>query len=287
MLYSEILPDNIFTHHIECYWHLSTIDSTDGDRIFNFLMPTCTFNILFTNQTCQIKTTELGKWETLHPGSTFLGQRNHCIQIKSKHPLSITGVRFKPFAFAKLIDTPIYKLNDSLVPTQLLFAINKTQDRLIQRISKLKNLASQELYLNDLMFTFFGNSFTIDEILRAQLNYIMNRKGSAKISELFEEFKISKVTLHKHFVNKVGLSPKRVSQIWRMNYFFELYHQQSKHRLTALCLDAGFYDQAHFIKEFKALFKIAPRKFFEENSAFVRVAHQNISKRFNNKYDPR
>ncbi|RKN01118.1 AraC family transcriptional regulator [Aquimarina sp. AD1] len=114
----------------------------------------------------------------------------------------------------------------------------------------------------------------------------MFRHGSIQISELFKEFNVSKVTLHKHFVNKVGLSPKKVSQIWRMNRILQLREEFPNMSLTSIGLEAGFYDQAHFIKDFNAIFNITPFKFFAQKSNLVEIANLNITKRFTNQYDP-
>ena len=127
---------------------------------------------------------------------------------------------------------------------------------------------------------------SIDQNLRAQLNYILDRKGVLQVQELFTEFGVSKVTLHKHFINKVGLSPKKVSRIWRINHFLLLQNETSIQNLTQLGLASGFYDQAHCIREFRSFFKDCPRQFFKHPSHLLAISQQVISKRFNHQYDP-
>jgi len=286
MQYTEFLPNDYFSHHIECYWQMS-IGTDDDNHFEELLLPTCTFNIIFTDQPCYISTKSDSNWIHFQPGAAFLGQRNNCIQIKSKVPLKLFGIRFKPFAFANIIDTPIFKLNDEFVPIGKVFDISTSISSLIQKIIETDSMFEKFDLMDDFMEALLSKSLSIDETLRAQLNYIMDRRGSLKISELLEEFNTTKVTLLKHFINKVGLTPKKISQIWRMNYVLKMKEDQPHENLTTLCLMAGFYDQAHFIKDFKLLFGIAPRKFFSQNTQLVKVAHQNISKRFTNQYDPR
>ncbi|MDF1697605.1 MAG: helix-turn-helix domain-containing protein [Saprospiraceae bacterium] len=285
MRYTELLPDEIFSRHIECFWQME-LSELNNLKYTELLVPTCTFNIVFIDSPCYFRIKKNQKWKITKPGAYFLGQHNSCIQLRSSQPLQITGVRFKPFAFARIIDTPIFKLTDELTPLEELFDTSSLSP-LITQITTAKNKDIQFHLLNELMFSLFEKSLSIDEILRAQLNYILDRKGVLQISELFTEFKVSKVTLRNHFVNKVGLTPKKVSQIWRMNHFFQIKEDNPLQNLTSLCLDAGFYDQAHFIKEFKLLFGLTPRKFCLQNDHLVKIAHQNISRRFTNQYDPR
>lgn len=286
MHYKEFFPDDVFSHHIECYWQMA-IDSVRESNPVKLLLPTCTFNLIFTNKPCFVQIRTDSNWIPVLPGAVFFGQRNNCIKIKTTEPLELCGVRFKPFAFAKIIKTPIFQLNDNLISIDELFEITPSMSSLITQIIKAETSPEKIQFLDDLMEALFRKSFAIDETLRAQLNYIMDRRGAVKISELFEEFNTSKVTLRKHFINKVGLSPKKVSQIWRMNYLLKMKEDNPDNNLTTLCLNAGFYDQAHFIKDFKLLFGLPPRKFFTQSSPLIKVAHQSISKRFTNQYDPR
>ena len=284
--YSEVLPDNVFTHHIESYWYVNSCFGTEEFPV-ELLLPTCTFNIIITDQPCFVKLRTESEWMHLNPGAVFFGQRNSCIQIKSITPLDVSGVRFKPFAFANIINTPVFQMNDDIIPLHEIFTLKPITSSLIESILISNDIASRAKLLDELMYDLLYQSLSIDEKLRAQLNYILDRKGVVKIREVFEEFNVSRVTLHKNFINKVGLTPKKVSQIWRMNHLLQMKEEFPEQNLTRLCLSAGFYDQAHFIKDFKLLFGVPPRKFFSQNSHLLKLAHLNISRRFTNQYDPR
>jgi AraC-like DNA-binding protein len=284
MHYLEVLPDNIFSNHIESYWHFSA-PVHNSDQAVEILIPTCTFNIIFTENPCLVKTES--SWNILTKGASFFGQRSNCLLIKSKSPIELYGIRFKPFAFSHLINTPIYQLNDRFIPLQKLLKLDTGSLSLLTEINKHIPTFEKFSILNDFMYILFKTTLTVDEKLRAQLNYIMDRKGSLKINELSSEFGTSKVTLRKHFINKVGLTPKKVAKIWRMNHFLDMKAQKPTMNLTELSLEAGFYDQAHFIREFKQLFDIPPRAYFQQNMDALRIAQVNISKRFSNQYDPR
>lgn len=250
-------------------------------------VPDCTFSFIFTDQPLRIKTHYDKTWKTIAPGAIFVGQRNSDISFLVKKAIRIYGVRFKPFAFATIIKTPIHLLNDQFLPLEKLFPINNSTQKQIQRIIKCEGLEEKTQLVNTLFLDLFEDSFFIDQTLREQLNYILDRKGLIQVKALFSEFGISKVTLRKHFINKVGLTPKKVSRIWRMNYFLQLKEKETEENLTSLCLASGFYDQAHFIKEFKSLLGRSPREFFQLNGQLLKISQEGISRRFTNQYDPR
>ncbi len=286
MNYSETNTDAILSHHIESYWKLE--NNKDHSSIpMELLLPTCTFNIIFTHQTYWIKSSLLSEWKKVLPGVYFIGQTTTCLSIKSDLPISIIGVRFKPFAFSTLFDIPVFQLNEIVTPLSEIVSnplINSFESRFLFDNS----IANQrDEYLNELMYSLLSPSLSLDEKLRAQLNYIMDRQGNLKIKELTESFNTTKVTLRKHFINKIGLCPKKVCRIWRMNRILQLKEMNPSMNLTSLCLKAGFYDQAHFIRDFKSILGVPPKKFFATNTNLIKVSNLNISKRFTNQYDPR
>lgn len=99
-----------------------------------------------------------------------------------------------------------------------------------------------------------------DKLVLAALALIHKAKGNIRISELMDELHISQSPLEKRFRQVVGTSPKKFASIVRMKNAVEQYNPKSS--LTELSHEAGFYDQAHFIKEFKTFTGETPEKFF-------------------------
>ncbi|MEM6802006.1 MAG: helix-turn-helix domain-containing protein [Bacteroidota bacterium] len=286
MHYKEIMVPDHFSKQIEIYWEMETA-SDESSRFEDLLLPDCTFNIIFINQPLYTKGQVSKDWKLLKAGVYFMGQRNTPILLKSKQKLRIFGIRFKPFAFARIFKVPIHQFTDQVFSLRRLFDFSPFQERWLKDILSKIDVEERIEAANALMLSLFEDSLEVDQTLRAQLNYIMDRKGLIKVQDLLSEFGVSKVTLHKHFVNKIGLSPKKISRIWRMNYFLQLKDYIQEENLTSLCLRCGFYDQAHFIKEFKSMLGTPPRQFFEQKSDLIEFSRYGIGRRFSNQYDPR
>ena len=254
---------------------------------FELLSPDCTFDILFTNDPFFVRSNKDKVWKSVFPGATFFGQKTTGVNFSVKKQHRIFGIRFKPFAFANLIKKPLYLFNDQMLTLDRLFELSLNEKKLIQQIITIEDSDKRVERIESLVFDLLKKSFNIDQSLRAQLNYIMDRKGEVKVNHLLSEFGVSKVTLRKHFIHKVGLPPKKVSRIWRINHFLQLQKENTDFNLTELCLEAGFYDQAHFIKEFKYFFGASPKGFFKQNSQLMKVSQETIYKRFSKQYDPR
>ncbi len=103
-----------------------------------------------------------------------------------------------------------------------------------------------------------------DKLVSTALALIHKSKGNIRITELMDQLHISQSPLEKRFRQSVGTSPKKFASIVRMKNVIQQHNLRSS--LTELGYEAGFYDQAHFIKEFKIFTGDTPEKFFSGKS---------------------
>jgi AraC-like DNA-binding protein len=101
-----------------------------------------------------------------------------------------------------------------------------------------------------------------DHLVLEALAVLHQRRGNIQIKELAKQLRISQSPLEKRFRQRVGTSPKKFASIIRLKYAIQSYNPQF--RLTALGYEAGFYDQSHFIKEFRHFTGEAPDHFFSK-----------------------
>lgn len=99
-----------------------------------------------------------------------------------------------------------------------------------------------------------------DELVAAALAAIHRAGGNIRIAQLAGSLYISQGRLEKRFRSVVGTSPKKLASIVRMKHALAAYDPQRS--LTELGYDTGFYDQAHFIREFRNFTGETPEKFF-------------------------
>lgn len=100
-----------------------------------------------------------------------------------------------------------------------------------------------------------------DHMVLAAITLINQRRGNIRIKELCTSLNISQSPLEKRFRQVVGASPKKFASIVRLKHTLHLYAPQNS--LTDMGYEAGFYDQAHFIKEFKKFTGETPESFFK------------------------
>lgn len=124
-----------------------------------------------------------------------------------------------------------------------------------------------------------------EELLRARLRHvqprlgatnfvadqIQRRHGQVNIDALAHAVNLSKRQLERQFHQKVGVTPKHYARLARFNYVFQILEDEVATNWVDVALRCGYYDQAHFIREFRRYTGESPAAYFH---------HQNLSPRF-------
>jgi len=158
------------------------------------------------------------------------------------------GIRFKPAIIASLLDKDVSKFNDKILPLESIDATlyENLQDKM-QDTDKLDKLF--EKLFKDINFD--------KRIIRA-VQMIKSNGGNISIDELCKKTKLGNKQLERLFTIHVGLTPKKFARIIR---FFHTHKHLTKEGITNLCakvLKHGYYDQAHFNREYKLLTGLNP-----------------------------
>ena len=133
----------------------------------------------------------------------------------------------------------------------------------VERIAKLNRFLEKRLLPQQDMVDYVD--FTIQQMKLY--------KGNLAIKGLEQKLGISTRQLERLFRARIGLSPKEMGKIIRLNCAFSSLESDPDISLTSLSYEAGYYDQSHFSRDFKSIAGVSPSKLFSENSKELFVTH--------------
>jgi len=164
---------------------------------------------------------------------------------------------FNPGMASALINTPINEFFETFIPFDEFF--NRPQISCLNKIFSKKN--EYELMVEKIERFLLVELLCAhtDGIIKEAIREIIDSQGSIPIKKLLGQLQISRDSFEKKFRKQVGTSPKQFSNIVRFRNLFENDHKKTT--LTAIGLNAGYYDQSHFIKDFKAITGKKPSSF--------------------------
>jgi methylphosphotriester-DNA--protein-cysteine methyltransferase len=111
-------------------------------------------------------------------------------------------------------------------------------------------------------------------LLDYTIDLLTQSNGMIKIQELAVDTGYSKRYLDMLFKEHIGLSPKSLASILRFQNIYQLLAQDDAAAFLNQDLFAYYYDQAHFIKEFKRFTGYTPQKYTELATEFSRAFYQ-------------
>lgn len=100
-----------------------------------------------------------------------------------------------------------------------------------------------------------------DQMIAHAIQKIKLASGNIKVRNLANDMAISLDPFEKRFRRVTGVSPKQFADTVRFRNLINQF--SSSESLTELALEAGYFDQAHFIKDFRAFTGMSPQQFFK------------------------
>jgi AraC-like DNA-binding protein len=96
----------------------------------------------------------------------------------------------------------------------------------------------------------------------SSIKYVIHSKTNTPVAQLSDKFNLSRRQFERKFKEYSGFSPGLFSRIIRFGSATKEYGQQNK-TLTQIALECGYYDQSHFIHEFKTFSGYHPKEYFK------------------------
>lgn len=105
-----------------------------------------------------------------------------------------------------------------------------------------------------------------DAVLLATAS-IADNHGQIPVNEIAQQVCYSERQLNRLFLAQIGTNIKNYARITRFNYVLKHIHT-SPCFLASLAQQAGYFDQAHFDKDFKLISGVSPQRFLQSMSDF-------------------
>jgi len=94
-------------------------------------------------------------------------------------------------------------------------------------------------------------------------NIIIEQNGNCTVNELANDLNRTSRTIHRIFMDNIGIGPKDYMKIIRFNHACKLISTYSETDWFDIICSCGYHDQMHFIHEFKSVMKCTPKRFLK------------------------
>jgi len=223
-----------------------------------FMLPLGTVQIVFqTEGNISHNTTFTPTWES-RPKVFIGGPYDAGYQMKFKGKVSIFSLVFKVGKFKYFSSDGTNQLTNSLF---LLEDIWGWKGKVL--VDKVLTSHDNNERVHILESFLLNHLRPVNQTpIEKAISELFAKKGNTSITALRYDSGFSKTHFLRRFKEDVGLNPKQLRKIIRINALISFYLQNNNLSLTELSYYFNYFDQSHFIKDFKSVTGCPPKKFF-------------------------
>ncbi|GHC61113.1 AraC family transcriptional regulator [Ulvibacter litoralis] len=264
MNYQTFQPNPDLESLISCYWTLEVPAEANSQR--QRIIPDGTIEMAFILGD-DIKRYTSENDFIIQPRAMVLGQTIEPFYIEPTGYVNTFAIRFFPYGFANFVAVPLKNLANKETPIELVFG-EVTAKELEQKIIKAADSNERIEIIEALLLDMLNKKTTIDNIVKITIDSLLATNGSASISEILKEDLSKRRQLERNFKKQIGVSPKQLGKVIRLQTAIKRILNRKTENLTEIAYESEYFDQAHFIKDFKEFTGINPKEFLgNENMA--------------------
>lgn len=133
----------------------------------------------------------------------------------------------------------------------------ETTNKRIEHFTNFINSVQKTPYLSDVIDIFYEK--------------IIEKSPTTLLKDIIEECAACQRTLERYFIKRTGVSAKTLMRIVRIDYLWTKIKDEKAIDYQDLVFDGNYFDQAHFIKDFKSIIGEKPSYFFNRNLQITKM----------------
>jgi AraC-like DNA-binding protein len=167
---------------------------------------------------------------------------------------------FRPTGAAAMFRAPLHELFGATVPLDALVSAREAR-LLAERVAAPADPAARVAALEEVLAARVATPRT-DPLVERAVAALVASRGTVRIGALADELDLGQDALEKRFRRIVGGAPKQLASLLRVRHAIEL--GAGGQSWSTVAHRAGYFDQSHFIREFRAMTGRSPARFFRE-----------------------
>ncbi|MCC5907777.1 MAG: AraC family transcriptional regulator [Balneolaceae bacterium] len=196
-------------------------------------------------------------------------------RFTTDHSFGIFGVYLYPFAAPVLLNASPAELTGEMPGIHSV--LGRRGRMLEEQMLLARNNHERLRIITDFLESRIEQSTGEEHPARRAVRYVIQSKKMQPVSKLAGMFHLSERQFTRKFREYSGMSPKLCMRITRFEEVCSRYGQTECTNLAKLALESGYYDQSHFIRDFKEFSGYEPGEYFSGRAEGIEWREQDSS----------
>lgn len=197
--------------------------------------------------------------EYLYDPVILTGVRTNHIFLDSHTRISTMGIVLKPGAMTALFKTPASELQAQVVPLGAVLKRDVAEMR--EQLAELSLHQEKFTLIESFLLRLLNKEHQLHPAVDFAIAQIHQQNGLISVSEVLNKIGYSRRWFSQIFRETVGIPPKQFSRIQRFQHNLRLIRGKNSQDWAQLAVSNGYFDQSHFIHDFKSMAGISPSKY--------------------------
>jgi AraC-like DNA-binding protein len=265
MFYQKFLPCEQLAPFVECYY---IWENETADRSFSVESPPNAYTAIVFNYADDYYVSTIKVHKQKVPKQFLVGQLTYSYTLHLPGKIGIAAIVFKPAGIASIFARSMFAFTEER--TDLSVVLEKAIiENTAGEISSTGDAKEKADFLEKFVLHFYNVRKPAPDLVDEAANLIVANHGKVNINELCNEIFISRRQFERRFLQKVGLSPKYYARLRRIGYICSVMAGKEDVNWQDLYYDLDYYDQSHFIKDFKIFTGRSPSDYVKGNTELI------------------
>jgi len=246
MPFSHYIPAPPLSDYIELLW---IYEGYSAPHAKERVLPTGSMELIFNLDDHQ------------RVGCSLMGAQTQSTILDTSRPFSVMGVHFKPGGGFPFFGMPAGEFQGIGVPLDLVWGgfAGEVRDRLLEA----KTHGAKYRILENALLERVRGRLGKHPAVRFALDAFGRAEAPSSVAAVTDQIGLSPRRFIEVFRNEVGLTPKLYCRIRRFQNVVAMIHKLPEPDLADMALSCGYYDQAHFIHDFRAFSGVSPSAYLK------------------------
>jgi AraC-like DNA-binding protein len=206
-------------------------------------------------------------------GIQIWGARSRPLVLDTSKPLRLMSAHFKPGGGFPFADCPVGELHNDQVPLTAFWPSESVELR--ERIAEAQTNSERFQLLERFLIERLRASRWSNPAVRYAIGQFQHPSGAVSVRAVTAQIGMSAQRFIELFRNEVGLPPKVFARLARFQHAVDRIKTGAPIDWADLAVASGYFDQPHFIHDFREFSGVSPSAYLRQRSSrnHVRVAN--------------